>query len=293
MNEHHKDAAARQMAVVRQAEESAAARRRYVLDEEAYALAEQFFLTGGKTVFPQLPANNHLLSSFNVQDRTFFVCRLFAHLQARGEGFDASGFLLPEEHAATGDHIVYVRNYYTEHAYDLFAASLAAPTVSYSSDFTDACAAVGEGLADLCILPFRDELWVPFHSFSRMPEHYGLTVCAVCTVERPDGDTMRLSLCGRGCRIPRNAKKVAVELLFSSYDGEDFETVWQLTRDLGGKIVFAEALPDRYTSATAWRVTCALDGESLAPLLLSRRLFAPDSELLGIYEMPSLSDREV
>ena len=265
----------------------------YALDEAAYALSEQIALAGGKNLFPPSSAFDFLLTDFTFEERSFFICRLLKHLQKREKDLTAADLLFPEERASQGEHIVYVRNYYTERAYELFASSLAAPTVSYASDFTDACAEVGEGLADLCILPFRDEAWGSFHSFSKMPEHYGLCVRAVCTVARAEGETMRLSLCGRGCLVPNGAKKVAVEMLFpSDDDGEDFESIRRLLRYLDGQTLFAEALPDRYTAKTSWHVTYVLAHADLEALLLGKRIFAPKSELLGIYAAPTLSENE-
>ena len=201
------------------------------------------------------------------------------------------GFLLlREERSLSGEHIVYVRNYYTERAYEIFSAALAHPTVSYASDFTDACASVGEGLADLCILPLRDEGWVPFHTFARMPENYGLRVCALCTVARANGETLRMALCARGCRVPTDAENIAVEILLSSHDERDIEALRRFAEKLSGKIAFAEVLPDRYTHKSAWRVTYVFEKSSLAPFLFGRRLLVPDAELLGVYEMPDLSN---
>ena len=280
--------AARQKELLAEIEREREVRRRYLIDEAAYALSTLFTQSGEKTLFPPQGDSEQMLFGFDRQDRASLICRLYEHLSMRDRTPNVEDFLLPEECASYGEHIVYTQNYYTERAYENFARKMDAPTVSYASDFVDACAEVGEGLADLCILPFRDERWGTFHSFSRMPEDYGLTVQAVCTVERTDGETMRLSLCGRGCRIPKKAKEVALELLFSSQNGEDFEDVQRLIELLGGQTVFAEALPDRYTALTSWRVTYRIKQNALAPLLLGRRLLAPESALLGLYEMPLL-----
>lgn len=292
MDRRYEQLFTRQRALIGQSEKEADARRAYLLDEAAYALSEQLLPTGGRLAIPLPDEYGEMLSRFSREEKSFLTLRLYEHLRTREKEIKASDFLFPEEVAAGGEHIVYVQNFYTERAYEIFAEAMKNPTVSYAPDFINACAEVGEGLADLCILPFRDERWATFHSFSKMPEDYGLTVCAVCTVERTDGEIMRLSLCGRGCRVPEDAKELAVEFFFSSHDGEDFEDIRHLVGTLGGQTVFAQALPDRYTAMTSWRITYKLEASALAPLLLGRRLLSPESELFGIYKMPSLSDRE-
>ena len=92
--------------------------------------------------------------------------------------------------------------------------------------------------------------------------------------------------------MPKGTENVALELLFSSQNGEDFEDIRCLAESLFARTLFAEALPDRYTASTSWRITYQLETDALAVLLLGRRLLAHESELLGIYKMPLLSDRE-
>ena len=293
MDSRYEQFAARQKELITQSEKKVNARRLYLIDEMAYALSEQIVFTDEKTELFQSSEYDLMLSDFGREEKTCLIERLYEHLCSQVRRPTATDFLLPEERAAAGEHIIYVKNFYTERAYEMFAKDLHAPTVSYASDFTDACAEVGEGLADLCILPFRDERWAAFHSFSKMPENYGLTVRAVCTVERTDGETMRLSLCGRGCQVPSKAKEIAVEFLFSSHDGEDFEDIRHLVFALGGQTLFADALPDRYTAMTAWHITYKISANALPPLLLGRRLLAPESELLGIYKMPHIIGNEL
>ena len=280
------DANAALAAQIREADSEqrkADARRRYLLDELSYAASERVTLKNGELLLTDAFFDLCECYPVGAQDAAFFSGRLLSALETRGMPLRTDILLPPEKRTARGEHIVYVRNYYTDAAFDIFAKQLDFPTVSYADDFHDACHSVAEGLGDLCILPLRDESWEGLRTFIRMPEQYALSIRALCTVSRPGGDTLHCALCGRGILIPQDAPTVLVEFLIVAHEGDSYRLVQTVSSALGGEIVFADAAPDRYTEKTLLRVTYRLPRENLDALLLACRLFAPDAEILSIY----------
>ncbi|MBQ8350610.1 MAG: hypothetical protein IJY20_01020 [Clostridia bacterium] len=110
--------------------------------------------------------------------------------------------------------IAYVRNPYTDEAYESFADTFSSPTVHYTSSFREACDEVAAGEADFCILPYRNSTG-RLASFSELAERYSLYICALCRVFHADGtDVTHFSLYGRHLPTPSDTEGLRLRFSF-------------------------------------------------------------------------------
>ncbi len=273
-----------QMAVECRQAAGVQARRMYRIDEQAYCAAEALssYVTHGsvsadwETWRPLLP---------DEADFAAFFKALLAHLHQRGVTVAPEHLLTGEDKGRPGARVAYAKNRYTDRAFSCFAPDLDTPTVLYKESFSEACAAVQAGEADLCILPWRDGSRAPLYTFFRMMEQHELVLRAVCCMAEGEGDDIFYALCGKGILIPDGA--VWVDFFLPARSDTAFGKLLAFADEMKFSVAFAEARPDRYTQCAAWRVTLALPTQAaLCALLLYFRLYDTDAELLGVYMPP-------
>ena len=220
----------------------------------------------------------------NEGDAHPFLALLAARLAARGVATAPEQLLREEERGDEGARIAYLQNRYTEHAYGIFAPALKKPTVSYCESFAASCAAVSDGLADLCILPLRGEDGAYLHAFLSLIEGYGLSVRAVCAVESEPGEdaVTEYALCGRGLFVPSQAPFTRLELLLPSMCEQSTAQFLTFIAALGGGVLVAELLPSRHAAGRSLRLGATVPHGALFLLLLYARLFAADALLYGV-----------
>jgi hypothetical protein len=86
------------------------------------------------------------------------------------------------------DRVTYVKNALADEAFDVFSEELDNPTVAYSLDFKEACAAVSGGKVDYCILPIEEGGDYRIPSISSMLFSYDLKIVSVTPVFGFTGD---------------------------------------------------------------------------------------------------------
>lgn len=259
------------------------ARRAYRLDEEAYTLSQSAFArmkqeSVALTEVLTLPCT--VMHEPNTA--ATFCTSLEKHLRAVGVTLHAHSLLTESERGEYGEHVAYPQNRFTERAYHRLTRRMKRPSVTYCTDFANACAEVRDGLADLCILPLRDEEGAYLRRFLHLLEEYGLSVREYAFEEGEEGEGTYYALCGRGVILPSYAKTLALELSLPARSDNDAAFFASLVKLLGGELLAAEILPDAHTKATLARLAFRIEGKRLASFLLAARLFTADAWIFGM-----------
>ena len=278
-----KEALFAQLSLEEKERSGAEARRLYRIEEEARLAADRLIALHRQGKEQSLSQFSDFLP--REEDAADFHMALFRHLEAAGLCIDAADLLPKEKQAVPGERIAYLKNRFTEQAYEMFAPRLSSPTVSYCAAFAESARTVGEGGADLCILPWRDADGVALHTFFRLVEQYDLSIRALCRVPDDGDGFMEYVLAGEGIAIPQK-EDLYLALILPSRKEHGFEKLLSYCRKIGARAVYTEGYPDRHTGGTVWRVTLDLARKTLPFFLLYLFLYDTDAEIFGIMEAP-------
>ncbi len=119
------------------------------------------------------------------------ICTRFAH---DGHPFTLSDFLVTETSNA---RIAYMRNAYTDEAYDVLSSALTDSTAFFTDSYEDACIEVAEGNAGYCILPWRDTSGAFLRATLTYLEAYHLIAISTVTVTDGEDIPMQYALVGQ------------------------------------------------------------------------------------------------
>lgn len=263
----------------------AMARRLYRIDEQARYAAEAW---AHQNRVDALPSMLEFLQAYfpENEDASIFIPAFLRYADAAGKSLNAALFVPQKRGTRMGTRLTYVRNRYTEAAYSAFSEQLESPTLFYSASFAESAAAVRDGAADVCILPWRDSSHTPLHTFFDMIEQYGLFLCAVCSIPDGDGGCLLYALCGDGMQLPLNAEDVWVTFFLPAHGKDVFLRAVSYGENIGANVVYAEARPDLHALGTVWRVTLRIDAHALTALLLYLSFYDTEAEILGICPAP-------
>ena len=135
------------------------------LGDDEMSLCEIFSLLSGGELLPShspdddsvmpsnLPRINSYLKLLSASDRAVFASFVRERLLQAGIGISENDFLS----TAKSEHtFVYVKNAFSDEAYDVFSQEFSNPRVSYLNSFKDALAAVSDGRVSYCLLPIEE-----------------------------------------------------------------------------------------------------------------------------------------
>ncbi len=92
-------------------------------------------------------------SMLSVLDKTYFTSLLIYRLAERGIFVSENDFL---PNFQSQESFVYVKNSYSDEAYDVFSQDFSDPRVRYAKDFKEALSLVSDGTVGYCLLPLED-----------------------------------------------------------------------------------------------------------------------------------------
>ena len=221
--------------------------------------------------------------SFFALDRISFLSAFRLACAKRGCTLDHTLFLPKED---TPLHrIAYVRNMYTEEAYEIFTQEDEEATLLYTDGFPEACQAVAEGQADFCILPFENSSG-PLGSFQDMAARFSLTVVALCRVFHADGtDATHFALLARKPLPSRGGDTPCIRFSFSVEDGGVLTEHLAAFSACGATLTAMSSLPDtvgKTSLSCTLTLRCARE-DAFLPLAYLYT-FTDFPRLLGFYE---------
>lgn len=107
--------------------------------------------------------------------------------------------LTPFAEENPGSTTAYMRNLYSDRAFERFSAESERLSAQYFSSFSSVCEEVYYDRCQYCILPMQTTDDGTLSSFSRMMEKYELKIRKICDVPTQDGETtVRYALLRRG-----------------------------------------------------------------------------------------------
>ena len=183
----------------------------------------------------------------------------------------------------TDDSITYVKNVFSDEAFDVFSEELGSPSVYYAKDLRSSVAAVAEGRCGFCLLPL-EERGMRIPTVYALILNYDLKINSVIPVFGLDGSAdMKYALLSRGF-----TKTDAAE-------GDDRYLELRLDGDggsLGELLLAIEELRMSLYRINTFNVgdTSHLslvvrdEGRDFTPLLTYLSLFSPDCDFVGLYK---------
>ena len=140
------------------------------------------------------------LAALSRSDRALFTELYLAALSARNRPLTERDFL-PGSHA--DETFTYVRNSFSDEAYDVFSQDFDDPTVRYCASFKECARAVAAGEVTYCLLPLEDRGGVRLHTVSEIIFRNDFRINSVIPVFGPDGNAdMKYALVSRSFTVP-------------------------------------------------------------------------------------------
>lgn len=159
--------------------------------------------------------------------------------------------------------ISYIRNKYTERAFDRFAKLIEDAKVLHADSFEDSCMDVYNGICEYCILPTENSVDGRLSAFGKLIEKYDLHIAATTTI--PDGESYtEVALLARDIDFQKfgdSAKQRMLEISLTS--------PIHSTSDINGILSFANAYGlilsriDSRLSADGVRFTILLSADNV------------------------------
>ena len=190
-----------------------------------------------------------------------------------------------------GERVAYLRNTYTDAAFDTFSLVLRNAAPTYYSDFPGVCEALYYDRATACILPLENSSDGKLLRFYSLLTKYDLRIAYVTQITAYDTDvTTRYALLRRNVTVPRPEDTDALGLYLELRMTSDEQT--PLFRILSAADAYHLSLvrvdsvpgPNEDDDRTAYDLILrAEDGGDLASMLTYCYLLVPGFTLLGIY----------
>lgn len=267
------------------------------LGDDEMSLCEIFSLLSGNELLPlhspdddsvmpsNLPRINSYLKLLSASDRAVFVSFVRERFLQTGIGISENDFLA----TAKSDHtFVYVKNAFSDEAYDVFSQEFSNPRVSYLNSFKDTLVAVSDGRVSYCLLPI-EERGARISTVDEMIFKFDLKVVSITPVWGFDGlADMKYAL------VSRHFAESAI----AADDDRYFE--FRLPKD------FSERLGDILSAAESFRfeiyslntvrfdtddgerdyfsIVLRSSGTDFVEMLIYLTLFADEFNAVGLYK---------
>lgn len=140
------------------------------------------------------------LSSLHEGDKAIFAECYLKSIGNIGMEINEGSFLSPT--ASDRGLITYVRNAFSDEAYDVLSEPFDDARVRYSKDFRECARALSEGNADFCILPLEERGGARLQAVEQLLYRYDLKINSVTPVFGPDGNAdVKYALISKGFSI--------------------------------------------------------------------------------------------
>lgn len=226
------------------------------------------------------------LTSLARTDRAFLTEIYLCELKKAGYLIDESDFLPA---ASLPETFTYVRNSFSDEAYDVFSQDFSDPRVVYSKTFKDCARALTSGEVTYCLLPLEEKGGARLHTVSDIIFRNDFKINSVIPVFGPDGNAdIKYALVSRSFTVPRKNEDDDLYLeirLGSDRDGILAEILGVV--DYFGMSVYrintvtfdTEGDPETYVS-----LVIRDKDTGFAPILTYLTLFVRDFVPVGIYK---------
>lgn len=187
-----------------------------------------------------------------------------------------------------GERIAYLKNTYTDTAYDTFADALPHCVPAYYSDFPGVCEALYYGRATACILPLENSSDGKLLRFYSLLTKYDLRIAGVCSVSAEDSDSAtKYALLRKSVTVPgrEESSELFCECRIILEEDMTLSRVLSAADAYGMALSRADSVPNGYgDGGDTYDLIFRFDEEGDLPAMLTYLyLMTPQFTLLGIY----------
>lgn len=200
-------------------------------------------------------------------------------------------FIDSNETTPAGAHskIAFVKNKYTERAFEEFSRTIANAKPIYSLNFKESCESVTNGNCEFCILPIANSTDGRLISFYSLLDRYDLKICEVLTIEDNDAQSLYYARVGRSCKEPSERHSPEREFIFEFSvlsSSADFISALLLAAEAAGaRIISIDSMPVEYTSSLQkFFFSFTLNSRATLPFRLFVAFLEQSSTPLGLYQ---------
>ena len=183
----------------------------------------------------------------------------------------------------------YVRNRFSDEAYDVFSQDFLDPKVKYSQTFKDCAQAVSFGDITYCLLPLEEKGGVRLPTVSEIIFRNDFKINSVIPVFGPDGNAdMKYALVSKSFIVPTRKKDddLYLEIRISKMDDTSLLEVFGAVKYFGMSVyrVNTVTFDTEGEEETYFSVVIKDNGNTFVPLLTYLTLFIRDFVPVGIYK---------
>ncbi len=226
------------------------------------------------------------LSALERLDKAVLSSYYVSAMRNRGVRISESDFL-PGTH--TAETFTYVKNIFSDEAYDVFSQEFSNATVKYSNSFKDCATAVSDGEFEYCLLPLEERGGVRLPTVSEIIFRNDFKINSVISVFGSDGMAdMKYALISKSFSLPDcsddDDRYLEVRLGAS---GDSVLADFLLTVDYFSMSVYRVntlTIDNEGNSEIYYSVVIRDEGNDLTPLLTYLTLFNRDFVPVGVYK---------
>ena len=227
---------------------------------------------------------NRITADLSDVDKAVFSDLLLSKFNERGIHISESDFLEAKE---SDEVFTYVKNSYSDEAYDVFSQEFEDPRVMYSESFREACFAVADGRVGYCILPFEERGGMRIPGIYSMISKLDLKIASVTPVFGPEGTSdMKYALVGRGYFIPEIGEDVDRYLEIRVSTDESIESLLNVAKyfDLSVYRINTMYSDSDENGSSFYSLVLKDGGKSFVAFLIFMTVFMSNYTPVGIYK---------
>ena len=226
------------------------------------------------------------LSYLVYSDREMLTEIYLKILAERGYSITEGDFL---PSAYSEETFTYVRNGFSDEAYDVFSQDFDDPKVKYSSTFKECSQAVSSGDVTYCLLPLEERGGARLPTVSEIIFRNDFKINSVIPVFGPDGNAdLKYALVSKSFTVPKRLKDddLYLEIRIGVTEDSPLTEVFGAVKHFGMSVyrVNTVIFDTEGDKETYFSIVIKDLGNSFAPLLSYLTLFLRDFVPVGIYK---------
>ena len=225
-------------------------------------------------------------ASLERSDRVIFCQLLIDKIREKGFSLTESAFLNSDH---KNQKIAYVKNSFSDEAYDVFSQDLSAPRLTYVKTFKDAVKMVNRGECEYCLLPLEEKGGARVSTVVEMIFKDDLKINALTPVFGLDGVAdIKYALLSKSCTIPKiyEDDDRYLEILLPVCEGISPTELLTASASYGASIyrVSSTRFDEDGEPREYYSVVFRDEGADFAPLLTYLTLYFGSFIPVGIYK---------
>ena len=177
--------------------------------------------------------------------------------------------------------ISYVKNRYSDKAFDILSLCVDDSKFLYAQNFQAVCEDITHGFSEYGILPLSD-IHGEIETVKRLLSVYELKVCAVCDIVTQEENTTRFALISDKICVNLEAENRYFSFSFNSDEPYKMRSVLYAS-ELYGLSLYDMKVTKSYSGSANYRFTFRENSGDLVALIVYLKLFLPQFLINGIY----------